>query len=223
LAWFSIVFRRQVTLRVFGLVPAAGRGERFGGDKLLAKWHDREILGHVLLKLGGARAAGLLAGTVVVHRPEDDAVRALAAEYRCHAESMRASDGDLSMTLRTGIEHIKSRGSSDTQQAILICLADQPMIRLDVIKVMVETWARIGAVAVRPTYRDEPDRPGHPMLLDRSLWHLAGEMRGDSGLGPALAAHRIGVRTIPVAGKNPDVDTPEDLKLLDGEPSEATA
>jgi len=205
------------------LVPAAGRGERFGGDKLLAKWHDRELLGHVLLKLGGARAAGLLGATVVVHRPGDDAVRALAGEYRCHAEAMRADDGDLSLSLRTGIESVKSRGSSDSQQAILICLGDQPMLRLDVIKAMIETWARIGAVAVRPTYRDAPDQPGHPLLLDKSLWHLADEMRGESGFAPVLSAHRINVRTIPVAGKNPDVDTPDDLKLLDSEPSAATA
>lgn len=212
-----------MSLRVFGLVPAAGRGERFGGDKLLAKWHDRELLGHVLLKLGGARAAGLLGPSVVVHRPEDDAIRAIAGEYRCHAEALRVNDGDLSMTLRTGIEHIKTRSASDSQQAILICLGDQPMIRLDVIKAMVETWARIGAVAVRPAYRDAPDQPGHPMLLDRTLWNLADEMRGDSGFAPVLAAHRITIRTIPVAGNNPDVDTPEDLKLLDPETRAATA
>lgn len=205
------------------MVPAAGRAERFGGEKLLAKWHDRELLGHVLLKLGGARAAGLLGPTVVVHRPEDDKIRALAAEYRCHAEAMRANVGDLSLTLRTGIDYLKTRGSADSQQAILICLGDQPMIRLDVIKAMVETWARIGAVAVRPAYRDEPDHPGHPLLIDRSLWNLAEEMRGDSGFAPVLAARRINVRTIPVAGKNPDVDTPEDLKQLEGEPRAATA
>jgi CTP:molybdopterin cytidylyltransferase MocA len=205
------------------LVPAAGRGERFGGEKLLARWQDRELLGHVLLKLGGARAAGLLGATVVVHRPQDDAVRALAAQYRCHAEAMRVNDGDLSMTLRTGIESVKSRGSADSQQAVLICLGDQPMLRIDVIKAMVETWARIGAVAVRPAYRDAPDQPGHPLLLDRSLWHLAGELRGDSGFEPVLTARRINVRTIPVAGSNPDVDTPDDLKQLDHEARAASA
>lgn len=205
------------------MVPAAGRGERFGGEKLLAKWHDREILGHVLLKLGGARAAGLLGATVVVHRPGDDAVRALAGEYRCHAEAMRVQDGDLSMSLRTGLDSVKSRGSSDSQQAVLICLGDQPMLRLDVIKAMIETWARGGVMAVRPSYRDAPDQPGHPLLVDRSLWHLADEMRGDTGFAPVLARYRINVRTIPVAGTNPDVDTLDDLKLLDGEPRAATA
>lgn len=210
-------------VKVFGLVPAAGRGERFGGDKLLARWHDRELIGHVLLKLGGARAAGLIGATVVVHRPDDDRIRSIAAEYRCHAEPMRVLDGDLSMSLRTGIDSVKSRGSADPEQAILICLADQPMLRIDVIQALVEAWGRGGAVAVRPSYRDAPDRPGHPLLIDRSLWHLADEMRGDTGFSPVLARHRVNVRLISVAGANPDVDTPDDLKLLDREPRAATA
>jgi CTP:molybdopterin cytidylyltransferase MocA len=210
-------------VKVFGLVPAAGRGERFGGDKLLAKWQDRELIGHVLLKLGGARAAGLIGPTIVVHRPGDERIRALAAEYRCHAEEMRVEDGDLSMTIRTGIESAKHRNSADPQQAILVCLGDQPMIRLDVIKALVETWSRGGAAAVRPTYRDAPDHPGHPLLVDRSLWHLADEMKGEKGFGTLLARHRVNVRLISVAGSNPDIDTPDDLKQLDAEPRAASA
>lgn len=202
-------------MKVYALVPAAGRAQRFGGEKLLAKWHDREVLGHVLLKLGGARAAGLIALTVVVHRPTDDAVRNLASEYRAHPEALRVTDGDLSYSLRTGIEAIKSRGSIDAQQALLICLADQPLLRLDVIKALVESWAHGGGMALRPSYRDAPGEPGHPLLLDRSLWHLAVEMRGETGFAPVLARHGIPVRTISVAGSNPDVDTQEDLQLLE--------
>jgi CTP:molybdopterin cytidylyltransferase MocA len=210
-------------VKVFGVVPAAGRGERFGGDKLLARWHDRELIGHVLLKLGGARAAGLIGPTIVVHRAGDERIRALAREYRCHAEEMRVADGDLSMSLRTGIDSARNRGSSDPQQAVLICLGDQPLLRLDVIKAMVEVWSLGGAAAVRPTYRNTPDQPGHPLLLDRTLWRLADELNGDSGFAPVLARHRITVRQVSVAGSNPDVDTPEDLKLLDATPHAAIA
>jgi CTP:molybdopterin cytidylyltransferase MocA len=174
------------------------------------------VLGHVLLKLGGARAAGLIGLTVVVHNPADDAIRALAAEYRCHAEAMRNNTGDLSMSLRTGLDAIKRRSATDQQQGLLICLGDQPMLRLDVIKALIETWGRGGIAAVRPAYREAPDEPGHPLLLDRSLWHLADELRGDTGFGPVLDRHRVNVKTVPVAGRNPDVDTREDLQRLEG-------
>lgn len=202
-------------LRVFALVPAAGRGQRFGGAKLLAKWQDRELLGHVLVKLGGARAAGLIVNTIVVHRPEDEEIRNLAAEYRAYPVETRDPDGELSHSLRTGVEAVANRNSAHDQSAILICLGDQPLIRLDVIRTLVEVWARGRTMAMRPAYRDSPGEPGHPLLLDRSLWYLASEMRGDSGFAPVLANRGVNVRSILVGGTNPDIDTPEDLHALD--------
>ncbi|HSE52123.1 MAG TPA: hypothetical protein VLB00_08025 [Gemmatimonadales bacterium] len=59
------------------------------------------------------------------------------------------------------------------------------------------------------------------MLVDRGLWKLAGEMRGESGFAPVLESHRITVRTIQVGGSNPDVDTPEDLARLEAAPTAA--
>lgn len=169
----------------------------------------------MLLKLGGARAAGLLVHTIVVHRPEDDVIRALAAEYRAYPVPTRSSDGELSDTLRTGIEVIANRESSQDPTALLICLADQPLLRLEVVRALIEAWRGGGLQAVRPAYREAPGEPGHPLLLDRSLWGYAAEMRGESGFGPVLARRSVGVRTIPVGGRNPDVDIPEDLNSLE--------
>ena len=205
----------SLTVRIYALVPAAGRSERFGSAKLLAKWHDRELLGHVLLKLSGARAAGLLVGIVVVHRPDDDAIRDLALEYRGYPVAVRDPMGELSLSIRTGIEAIEQRGPARQREALLVCHGDQPLLRLDVIQALADAWARGGAVAARPAYRDTPGEPGLPMLVDRGLWKLAGEMRGESGFAPVLESHRITVRTVQVGGSNPDVDTPEDLARLE--------
>ena len=205
----------SLTVRIYALVPAAGRSERFGSAKLLAKWHDRELLGHVLLKLSGARAAGLLVGIVVVHRPDDDAIRNLALEYRGYPVAVRDPMGELSLSIRTGIEAIEQRGPARQREALLVCHGDQPLLRLDVIQALADAWARGGAVAARPAYRDTPGEPGLPMLVDRGLWKLAGEMRGESGFAPVLESHRITVRTVQVGGSNPDVDTPEDLARLE--------
>jgi CTP:molybdopterin cytidylyltransferase MocA len=205
-------------VRVFGLVPAAGRSERFGSAKLLAKWQGRELLGHVLLKLKGARAASLLAGIMVVHRAGDEAILTLIREYRAYPVALPGAGGELSDTIRTGIEAILQRGPAIQPEAALICHADQPLLRLEVIHAVVDAWARGGALAARPVYRDTPAEPGLPMLVDRSLWHLAQAMKGDSGFAPVLAAEGIEVRGIPVAGRNPDVDTPADLAALAGAP-----
>jgi molybdenum cofactor cytidylyltransferase len=202
-------------VRVYGLVVAAGLGSRFGGGKLMAKWQDRELLGHVLLKLGSARAAGLVAGTVVVHREEDEAVRALATEYRCMPVPVGTQDAELSTSLQTGLRALAGRGSGFDRQAALICLGDQPLLRLDVIAALVEAWNRSTAPIVRPSYREDPGKPGHPILIARSLWPLASELRGDTGFNTLFEIRRMAIRTVSVAGTNPDVDTLDDLRALD--------
>ncbi len=194
---------------------AAGRAERFGSPKLLAPIAGREVLGHVLVRLGGARAAGLLAGVLVLHREGDDAIRTLAGEYRCTPLAVRDPDGELAHTLRVGFEFLSARGSRHDAEAALICPGDQPLLRLDVIRALVDSWSRNGVPAIRPSYRDDPGAPGHPLLLDRSLWHLASELRGDAGFGPLLERRGVRIQSISVGGANPDVDTPEDLKAVE--------
>ena len=168
----------------------------------------------MLVKLGGARAAGLLVNTIVMHRPDDDAIRNLAAEYRAYPVALRGSDGELSDTLRAGVDAIAARESRHEQSALLICLGDQPLLRLEVIRALIDGWKH-GALAVRPAYRDAPDTPGHPLLIDSSLWHYATEMRGDHGLAPVLTRRGVPIRGIPVGGSNPDVDTLEHLSQLE--------
>lgn len=167
----------------------------------------------MLLTLGGARSAGLVVNTVVVHRPDDEAIRALALEYRAYPVATRPSASVLSDSLRAGIEVIRGRAPRNDRCAVLICLGDQPRLRLDVIKALVEGWRR-SRTAWRPAYRDSPGEPGHPLLIDRSLWGLADELRGDGGFASVLARHAVMVNTIPVGGTNPDVDTVDDLSKL---------
>ena len=156
----------------------------------------------------------MLVNTIVVHRPDDEAIRELAAEYRAYPIALRSAEGELSDTLRAGIEVLSARERREDRAAVLICLGDQPLLRLDVINALLDAW-KSGAVAVRPAYRDSPGEPGHPLLLDRSLWAYSNELRGESGFAPVLAARGVTVRTIPVGGSNPDVDTRADLEALD--------
>jgi len=200
-------------MALYALVPAAGRGERFGRAKLLVRWRDRELLGHVLSTLAAARLAGLIDRTFVVHRPEDRAIADLAAEYLAWPIETQG-DGDLSDSLRTGVTEIRSLDSGRNRSGILICLGDQPLLRLDVIRSLAMEW-KGGLPAIRPSYRADPGAPGHPLLLDQRLWPLAAELSGESGFGPLLASHQVPVHLIAVGGENPDIDTPADLARLE--------
>jgi CTP:molybdopterin cytidylyltransferase MocA len=54
------------------------------------------------------------------------------------------------------------------------------------------------------------------VLLDRGLWHLVDRLEGDRGLSTVLASQPGSVATLDLPGANPDVDTQEDLRKLEG-------
>ena len=60
-----------------------------------------------------------------------------------------------------------------------------------------------------PAYAD--DRGRNPVLLRRAAFGLVDEATGDRGLGPSSPPTRSSSPRSPVAGANPDVDTPADL------------
>ncbi|MDX2119450.1 MAG: nucleotidyltransferase family protein [Gemmatimonadota bacterium] len=198
---------------IYALVLAAGRGRRFGGDKLLAPFRGATIIGHVAATLAQAMGGGLLTGGVAVVP-----VRARALLWPLDTaglevvENPEAGTG-LASSLRLGLAALAHPDRRPAAAAALVVLADQPLLRLPVIEALVSAWRRAPGTH-RPRYADQPAEPGHPVLLDRAAWNLAEALRGDQGLGALLAGH-AGVGLVEVPGANPDVDTAEDLRLLE--------
>ena len=54
----------------------------------------------------------------------------------------------------------------------------------------------------------------NPVVLLADAFELVDEASGDRGLGPVLASNDDLVTEVPVAGANPDIDTPDDLARL---------
>jgi CTP:molybdopterin cytidylyltransferase MocA len=198
---------------VYALVLAAGRGRRFGGDKLAAPFRGATIIGHVAGTLAHAMSARLLAGGVAVVP-----VRATALTWRLDTAGLEVVENPdagtgLASSLRIGLAALAQPERSPAAAAALVVLADQPLLRLPVIEALISAWEAAPGT-YRPRYADQPAEPGHPVLLDRADWALADALHGDQGLGALLTGHP-GIRLVEVAGANPDVDTPEDLRLLE--------
>ncbi len=121
----------------------------------------------------------------------------------------------LGSSLRCGLTALASPEFSPTPEAAVIILADQPLLKSDVIGDLVAHWRRF-RISVRPRYAAQPDIPGHPVLLDRSLWPIARQAKGDRGLGAALSAMPGAVELLDVRGANPDINTPGDLDSIQG-------
>lgn len=202
---------------LWAVVLAAGSGTRFGSNKLVATLRGRPLVLQTLEHLTSARRSGLLAGVVTVIAAGDEAVaHAIAQSGSVVVENPDPASG-IGRSLQLGIGRLDRPPVEPMAEAAVIVLADQPMVRQEVLTALRDAWLS-GADIVRPVYREDPGTPGHPVLLDRSRWYLVDDIQGDRGLGPALSSNTDWVTTVMVEGYNPDIDTPADLAVLEERP-----
>lgn len=188
-------------IRTAAVILAAGRGERFGGGKMLADVNGRPMLQHVL----DLAAAAELEPVVVVLGDDADLVEAAIAwrgEVRVrNAEPGRGISSSLTLALDAAPE----------AQRALVLLGDQPFLRPNQIGRILATERNSARPIVVPRYSG---RPGNPVLLEREAWPLARSLSGDRGMSQLFTAHPQLIRYVDVPGDNPDVDTRLDLAAL---------
>ena len=201
--------------RIAPVVLAAGRSVRFGSAKLLAPYRGRPLLWHALDTVAASRRAGLLCGGVLVHRAEDPRVLALGREAGLLPVANDRPEAGMARSLQLGLEALAADPGMEAVGWALIVLGDQPLLRHTVIAWLAEA-THGGADLVRPGYSEASSMPGHPVLLRRRVWPLAARLTGDQGFGH-LPPGSLAIETVPVPGRNPDVDTPADLAGLDPE------
>ncbi len=192
-------------MKVVAAVLAAGASRRFGSPKLVAPLDGRPLLQHTL----DAVAAAGLDDVVVVLGSEAPAVEAaIAWRGERRLVNPRPQDG-LSSSLRIGLD---AAAEDPATEAVLVVLGDQPSVRPDVLAAVLAAGEATDRPLVRVRYAD--DAAPNPVLVRRAAWALAAGLEGDRGLGPLLDLRPELVAEVPVAGRNPDVDTPDDLARL---------
>jgi molybdenum cofactor cytidylyltransferase len=190
-------------LEAGAVILAAGASSRFGSQKLLAPLEGRPLLQHVLDAVG---TAGIHDAVVVLGRDAEDVSGSIRWRSERIARNPQPERG-LSASLAVGAAALDPR-----LQAAVILLGDQPRVSPALIRRLVEIAAGSDRPIVVPRYAGGGGR--NPVVLRRDAWHLAAEASGDRGLGPLITARPWLVLEVPVAGGNPDVDTPGDLAAI---------
>lgn len=202
-------------MNLYALFLAAGEGRRFGGGKLLRPHRGRPLVAYALDTLAEARTRGLIAGGIAVIPDRNTALRQLARDRGLRVSNNRDPGLGMSHSLRIGLEAMDTFALDPAPDAALILLGDQPRVPIAAIEKVVAAWRAGAGPVVRPAYAGAADEPGHPVIVTREGWALVGALSGDAGLGPLLKERPELVTTVAVEGKNPDIDTPEDLAALD--------
>lgn len=184
-----------------GIVLAAGAGRRFGGPKQLAPLHGRPLIEHAVAAMTAVPAIDPI---VVVLGAHAERIQAEADLYGVDVLVCAGWAEGQAASLRAGVKALEAC------DAVVVTLADQPFVSPQVIAGVLDR-ADARAAAVRATYAG---RPGHPVLLKRSLYARIAALEGDVGARDLLATVRVQEWECGHLSRGEDIDTPEQLEAF---------
>jgi len=190
--------------RIVGVLLAAGRSVRFGGDKLAVPLRAGE---HAGVALGVVAFRNLRAGVddvVVVVRPGDRALATAFAGEGARVVTAERADEGMGASLAAGVV---AAGPAD---GYVIALADMPWIASATIRA-VAAALRGGASIAVPRHEG---RGGHPVGFAASHRRALAALSGDAGGRSIVEANASSVCALEVDDPaiHRDVDAPHDLR-----------
>jgi CTP:molybdopterin cytidylyltransferase MocA len=188
--------------QVAGILLAAGGGSRLGRPKALVEIGGQTLAarGVGLLRNGGADPIVVVTGAAPADLPGATLV---------HNPHWRTGMGSSLVAGITSVSDLPPDGPGACR-AVVIALADQPLVGADSVRRLITAHAA-GATVVVAAY---DGRPRNPVLIDRTHWaEVLATTTGDAGARPFLRAHPELVTAVECGdtGRPDDIDTPEDL------------
>jgi nicotine blue oxidoreductase len=194
------------------MLLAAGDGTRLGQPKATLELGGMTLAerGAGLLSGGGAdpvlvvtgAAPVEIPGTVPVHNP--DWPSGMGSSLAAGLRALSASVSD---------DALPGPSVSDEVTAVVIALADQPLIGAAAVRRLIAAHAAGATVAVAAYH----GKPRNPVLIARAHWaEVRDTAAGDTGARPFLRAHPELVTLVECGdvGSPDDIDTPQDLARI---------
>ena len=192
-----------MTGRIVGVLLAAGRGERFGGGKLLVPLPAGPNAGVALGVAACRNLRAAVGGVIAVVRPGDPALAASFAREGAHVVVAANADGGMGASLAAGI------AAASGADGFVVALGDMPWVAPATIRAVVEAL-RSGASIAAPRYHG---RRGHPVGFAATHRAELVALAGDQGARAIVEANASSVTFVDVddTGVLADVDVRGDL------------
>lgn len=209
--------------QITGMILAAGKGERFGGDKCLARLPNGMAMGVA----AASNLAQVVDELICVVRPQDTLLQAELLRAGLKIVLCQDADAGMSASLRAGIK--ASPNGSDW----IIALADMPLIKPSTYQAVVtealkqtkdlkhtkatkydQTISVVQPPIIVPSYHGQD---GHPVYFPTRFRDELLVLSGDRGAKKLLYQYPESVQRIAVddAGILQDFDTRADFEAYD--------
>lgn len=175
---------------------AAGLSRRFGGPgKLLASFKGSPLALHAARTI----AALPLSRRIAVCRSDDEQLASMLAEIGFTVVRNPDAARGLGSSLALGVE------AAVDAEALLVCLADMPLVTALHLRTVVE---RVGPTGIAASMPAQGESPGPPAAFGRERLPELRGMTGDKGARHLLQGAEL---VLAPAGTLADFDTPEDI------------
>jgi len=194
--------------RIFAVVLAAGKSERFGNsNKLLTRLPE----GRTLLERVFDSVSGEVAGVIIV---TNSAIRERVHEVLSGRDTIPEfvvnDEGEMTSSFKKGVMRAKEFGAG----AVILLLGDQPFISPETVKAVIAAWRKSGAAIIHPTFSG---RPVHPVIFSKELFGQILSITEERTLKDFVRAHAgeaffFSLDGITSSGREfADIDVPSDL------------
>lgn len=187
---------------VGGLILAAGASSRMGQPKQLLHFRGVSLLRHA----SQTALAGGLNPVVAVVGAHADPLRRELDGLPIRVVTNERWAGGIGTSIRAGVAALATE-----IDALLILLADQPLVTPDLLSRLVNEQRASGAAIVATAYHGTR---GVPAVFARSLFRALGELPDASGAKLLIDQGGAAVREIAFPDAAFDVDTPADAARL---------
>lgn len=187
---------------MFAVVLAAGSASRFGSAKQLEPWRGSPLVAHAVRLAESVCGARSILVTGYEWRAVVDACRPLRGFF----VNFRGFEAGMATSIACGVRAVA--GAAD---AVLLLLADQPLVTRDHLQQLIARRAASPGDIVASAYGGTR---GPPVIFPARTFGRLVQLEGDRGAREILAEEGARVQEVPFADAAVDIDRPEDLRRL---------
>ncbi|NIV17946.1 MAG: NTP transferase domain-containing protein [Woeseiaceae bacterium] len=185
---------------VYAIVLAAGTASRFGATKQTAEFDGKPMVRRCLDAAGDACGEQ----TVLVVGHDWQSVVSACEPTRSRIERNDRYEEGLGTSIACGVQSVRYRAD-----AVIIMLADQPLVTADHIRQLIDAWSGNTNEIVATSFSETQ---GPPTLFASGCFDELCALTGDTGGKRLFTDRRFTLESIAFEPAGVDIDKPEDVK-----------